>query len=47
MKSVVAELPQPIYYIVGPPGMVEAMRQTLSQAGIGDDDIRSEEFYGY
>ena len=47
VNRVVAELPQPIYYVVGPPGMVEAMRQTLSLAGISDDDIRSEEFYGY
>ena len=47
VHSIVAELAMPIYYIVGPPGMVEAMWQTLSQAGIGDDDIRSEEFYGY
>ena len=28
-------------------GMVEAMRQTLNDAGVNDDDIRSEEFYGY
>lgn len=47
VNSVVVGLPQPIYYVVGPPGMVEAMWQTLSQAGIGDDDIRSEAFYGY
>ena len=38
---------RPIHYLVGPPGMVEAVRKSLSQAGIADDDIRSEEFYGY
>jgi len=27
--------------------MVEAMRQTLNRIGVGDDDMRSEEFYGY
>jgi ferredoxin-NADP reductase len=45
--SVVGDLPKPIFYVVGPPGMVEAMRQTLQQGGIDNDDIRSEEFYGY
>jgi ferredoxin-NADP reductase len=47
VKRVVGELSVPIYYLVGPPGMVEAMRQTLNRIGINDDDIRSEEFYGY
>lgn len=40
-------MPRPIYYIVGPPGMVEAVSNALGQAGIDDNDIRSEEFYGY
>lgn len=37
----------PIYYIAGPPGMVDAMRRTLTKVGIADADIRSEEFHGY
>jgi ferredoxin-NADP reductase len=37
----------PVYYLVGPPGLVEALRDLLNRMGIGDDDIRSEEFYGY
>ncbi len=41
------DMPRPIYYIVGPPGMVEGVRSALAQAGIDDKDIRSEEFYGY
>jgi ferredoxin-NADP reductase len=40
-------LPAPVYYVAGPPGMVEGVRKTLNLAGIEDDDIRSEEFYGY
>jgi ferredoxin-NADP reductase len=40
-------MPRPIHYLVGPPGMVEAVSNALSQAGIGGDDLRSEEFYGY
>jgi ferredoxin-NADP reductase len=47
VASVVGDLPKPIFYVVGPPGMVEAMRQTLHQGGIDGDDIRSEAFYGY
>ena len=41
------DLSAPIYYLAGPPAMVEAVRQTLNNASINDDDIRSEEFYGY
>lgn len=37
----------PIYYIAGPPTMVASARQTLSAAGIDDDDIRTDEFAGY
>jgi ferredoxin-NADP reductase len=37
----------PIYYIAGPPGMVEAMRGTLAASGVDEDDIRTEEFSGY
>jgi ferredoxin-NADP reductase len=37
----------PVYYIAGPPGMVDAMRRTLTNVGIADDDIRSEEFHGH
>jgi ferredoxin-NADP reductase len=47
LRSVVGELPKPVFYVVGPPGMVEAMRQTLHQNGTSDDDICTEEFYGY
>src|SRR5580765_2899364 len=37
----------PIYYVAGPPGMVAAMRQMLTAAGVDEDDIRAEEFAGY
>lgn len=42
-----SDLHGPIYYIAGPPGMVAAMRQMLSSAGVDEDDIRIEEFAGY
>lgn len=47
IRTVGGALPAPIYYLVGPPAMVEAVRKTLNAARIDDDDIRSEEFYGY
>ncbi|HWL28256.1 MAG TPA: FAD-dependent oxidoreductase [Burkholderiaceae bacterium] len=40
-------LSDPLVYLVGPPGMVEAMKATLERVGVDDDDIRTEEFYGY
>lgn len=43
----IPNLQGPIYYIAGPPAMVTAMRQALAQAGVDEDDIRTEEFSGY
>jgi ferredoxin-NADP reductase len=37
----------PIYYIAGPPRMVAGLRTMLNNAGIDDDDVRTEEFTGY
>jgi ferredoxin-NADP reductase len=37
----------PIYYIAGPPGMVSGVRRMLIGAGVAEEDIRAEEFYGY
>jgi ferredoxin-NADP reductase len=47
IKRHVGELVTPVYYVVGPPAMVEAMQETLRGTGVAEDDIRSEEFYGY
>lgn len=37
----------PIYYVVGPPGMVAGLRTMLKDAHINDRDIRTEQFAGY
>jgi ferredoxin-NADP reductase len=42
-----SDLPTPICYLAGPPAIIGAARQMLNHAGVDDDDIRSEEFYGY
>jgi ferredoxin-NADP reductase len=47
LRKWVRDLNGPIYYMAGPPRMVAAMRQILTTSGIGDDDIRTEEFTGY
>lgn len=40
-------LDNPIVYLAGPPPMVEAMRNALADAGVEEDDIRDEGFFGY
>ena len=47
IRQSLADLAAPIAYVAGPPAMVEAMRTALAQAGIDEDDIRSEDFFGY
>ncbi|GCB05226.1 ferredoxin--NADP reductase [Ralstonia sp. SET104] len=47
IKHAIEGLADPIFYVSGPPAMVEAMRQTLVAAGMDEDNVRSEEFYGY
>ena len=41
------KLTGPVYYTAGPPAMVAAMRKLLNDAGVDDDNIRSEDFVGY
>lgn len=47
VERYVPDVKAPIYYLAGPPGMTMAMQSLLESAGVSDDDIRSEEFYGY
>jgi ferredoxin-NADP reductase len=37
----------PIFYVAGPPAMVQALRTVLVASGVDEDDIRTEEFTGY
>jgi ferredoxin-NADP reductase len=43
LKSLAAR----VYYIAGPPGLVEAMQKMLTGAGVAEDAIRTDEFFGY
>jgi ferredoxin-NADP reductase len=47
LQKYIGDLTQPIYYIAGPATMVAAIRKTLNQSGVDDDNIRTEEFSGY
>ena len=43
----VGDLTAPIYYIAGPPAMVQSMQARLTEAGIHEQAIRTEAFAGY
>ena len=43
----VPDLLAPVYYFAGPPGMTMAVQGMLGEIGVTEDDMRSEEFYGY
>ena len=43
----VNNLKDPIYYVVGPPGMVLAAYRTLIELGVSEENIQIEHFTGY
>ena len=43
----VADLHAPVYYTVGPPAMVAAMKKMLDEIGVDELHIKSEDFAGY
>jgi len=47
LEKHIGDLTLPIYYVAGPASMVTALRKTLNEAGVDDDNIRTEEFSGY
>lgn len=47
VKRHVADVHNAIYYLSGPAGMVRASRDLLTELGIDEDSIRTEEFDGY
>jgi ferredoxin-NADP reductase len=47
LRRYIWDLTRPVYYAAGPPGMVSAMQEMLAEAGVRDENIRTEEFYGY
>lgn len=47
IRNMSAGMSHPVCYVAGSPGMVTTMRLALNEIGVDDDDIRSEEFFGY
>jgi ferredoxin-NADP reductase len=47
LEKYIGDLTAPIYYVAGPASMVAAMRKMLNEAGVDDDNMRTEEFSGY
>ena len=47
LAKYIDDLAAPIYYSAGPPGLVAGMQKMLSEAGIGENDVVTEEFPGY
>jgi len=47
LQKYVGDITEPIYYVSGPAHMVTSIRKTLNEAGVDDDNIRTEEFSGY
>ncbi|HZQ60322.1 MAG TPA: FAD-dependent oxidoreductase [Casimicrobiaceae bacterium] len=43
----VADASEPVFYVVGPPAMTAAMRDTLMNFGVDEEAVRVEEFAGY
>lgn len=43
----ISNLNTPIYYVVGPPAMVAAMKEILDDIGIDEMQVKSEDFAGY
>lgn len=47
LRRHLGDLVDAIYYIAGPPGMVQGLRAMLVGSGVDEDDVRIEEFTGY
>jgi ferredoxin-NADP reductase len=47
IKRHLADRSDAIYYLTGPPGLVQGLRSMLVGAAVDEDDIRTEEFTGY
>jgi ferredoxin-NADP reductase len=47
VKRHVPDPKEAIYYIVGPPGMVEAMKKLAQAIGVPNERVKAEDFVGY
>ena len=47
LERCLAGLKNPVYYVAGPHGMTMSMELMLDGLGVDENDVHSEEFYGY
>lgn len=47
IKDEIPDYLKTVFYLCGPPGMVEALRKLLGNVGIQGDQIKTENFQGY
>ena len=47
LRRHVPDAKAPVWYFAGPPGMTMTVQGALASLGVADEDMRSEEFYGY
>jgi ferredoxin-NADP reductase len=47
LKRFTSDAAAPVYYLAGPPAMVEAMKAILARNGVDEEHVHSEEFFGY
>ena len=47
LARTIDDISAPVYYVAGPPAMVDAMQNMLVGCGVAAEKIRTDEFYGY
>lgn len=47
IKDYIKDINEPLYFVVGPPTMVDALQRALLEAGVGIENIKIENFTGY
>jgi ferredoxin-NADP reductase len=47
LERALGNLLEPTYYLAGPPGMVEALKKMVLEAGVPQEHVRTDEFFGY
>jgi ferredoxin-NADP reductase len=47
LREVIGDMTAPITYLAGPPGLVDAVRKAVLEAGADPEHVKSEEFEGY
>jgi len=47
LRKFAGGLVDPVYYVAGPPALVAAIKDMLSESGVNEDDVNSEDFSGY